>query len=722
MQVLRTRPPLEGSRGLASVQLWLATGTCDEGKGQHGAAHMLEHMVFRPWGPEPGDDLANEIEGSGGEVNAYTSHDETVFHATLPARGAEFALCALSRAVIARKFEASDYEREREVVVEEIHQYEDDAAAVVGDQMLGQLFGDDGYGRPILGSEASLRGMDVRALSRFYRRTYVGSRLRVVVVGTVSPAKIFALAERLFGELPAGRARKVPRRWPRNSQRTLSLPRVPGTESPVRLAWAGPAIHHEDAVALDLLSVCLGQGESSRLSVALRFRERLALDTYASYLVGARGGSLSVSVTCPPASIAGCVERVREEVERLRQEPPGAEELARARAMLRSSLIYRKETVQGQAQALGYYMTVADDPELEARYFETLDALEGPTLLAVARRYLTEGAEHLCIGLPRDAMPGKELTALRKGLKRRLSSQAKRATKPKARPWHRPRPELWAHDFPNGLRLRIHRDTSLPLAAGWIAWPGGQRLETTKNAGVGSLMSACIGRAAPGRSPLEIGRWLDTRAALLDGFFGRSSMGLALESTSDSFDELFELALDCSFEPEFDARELARQRKNTLEDLQAQAEDPGLIAVRGALRAVYARHPQGRPLRGESRVVEKVGVEQLASLMARQNWGDALVSLAGDVDPERVADQLMRRVERVESEGPRFAEELATLSGAPRRRRREKVIEKERPDAAQSQLVLAYPGVTQSDPRRLAMDLMCEYLGAQTGPPLSRPA
>jgi zinc protease len=339
---------------------------------------MLEHMVFRPWGERPGQDLANQIESHGGEVNAYTSHDETVFHATLPAREAPFALRALATAVLDRHFDSSDYEREREVVVEEIHQYADDAAAVVGDQLLEQLFGADGYGRPILGTESDLRSMSVEGLSDFYRRHYVGRRLRLVVVGTVSPAQIFSLADELFGHLPKGRARARERNWPRSEAASTRLPRVPGTEAPVRLAWAGPAIDHDDAVALDLLAVCLGQGESSRLSVALRFRRRLALETHASYLVGARGGSFSVALTCAPEDIESSVSVARVEVERLRDEAPSDAELSRARAMLRSSLVYRKETVQGQAQAMGYYLTVAGDPGLEARYFETLDRLSRP--------------------------------------------------------------------------------------------------------------------------------------------------------------------------------------------------------------------------------------------------------------------------------------------------------------------------------------------------------
>jgi zinc protease len=724
VQVLRTPPALEGSRGLASVQLWLASGTRDEGPEHHGAAHMLEHMVFRPWGPAEGEDLANSLEARGGEVNAYTSHDETVFHATLPADEAEVALRALSRAVLDRDFAEGDYEREREVVVEEIRQYEDDAAAVVGDSLLAQLYPNDGYGRPILGSESSLRAMSVRSLMSHYRRHYVGRRLGVVVVGTVSPKRIFKLAQELFASLPAGRARARGKRWPRPVDASLATPRVPGTDVPVRIAWAGPSIVHDDAVALDLLAVCLGQGESSRLSVALRYRESLALDAHASYLVGARGGSFNMSATCTVEQAEACVAEMRAEAQRLREEAPTEAELTRARAMLRSSLVYRKETVQGQAHALGYYLIVGGDPELETHYFECLDRLTRADLLRAARRYLDPGVEQVNVGMPRDALGRKELGAYQRRMRRRLLARVDGKPKPKPklkhRNWERPRTSLWCHDFGSGLRLRVHRDRKLPLAAGWIAWPGGQRLEPGSRAGVGSLAAGSLGRAAPGRAPLEIGRWLDGHAALLDGFFGRSSMGLALESTSDCFAELVDLALDCTVAPSFDAGELERQRQTAREDLQAQLEDPSSIAVRAALRGLYGKHPQARPLRGDIRVVERAGVAQLDELMRRQHWGDAIISVAGDVDPEALARRVEARLgpSRLSKEARNSAvrRQLSRLEGTPSIRKRAKRIECVRPDAAQSQIVLAYPGVAQSDPRRMVMDLMCEYLGSQTGP------
>jgi zinc protease len=216
-----------------------------------------------------------------------------------------------------------------------------------------------------------------------------------------------------------------------------------------------------------------------------------------------------------------------------------------------------------------------------------------------------------------------------------------------------------------------------------------------------------------------VGRWLDGHAALLDGFFGRSSLGIALESTSDCFSELFELAMDCCSDPQFREDELERQRRNTLEELQAQANDPGVLALRGALAGLYGKHPSARPLRGDPKVVRRTRAEDLSKLVAAQGWRDAVISIAGDVDPERIARRIEARLLTQvpgRADAPSLRERIGGLGAPPARRKRPKRSELSWPQAAQSQVVIAYPGIAQSDPRRLAMDLMCEYLGAQTGP------
>ena len=167
--------------GAVSIQLWVAAGTAAEGPDQHGCAHLLEHMLFKPRRAGEGD-LARAVEALGGDVNAFTSHDETVIYVTVPAKGWEGALEALLAATLAPRLDAGELAREIEVVVEEIKQYDDEPGQRLAQALIGKVHQGHAYGRPVLGLAREVRSHDAARLRRFHRRAYAGARLTLVEV------------------------------------------------------------------------------------------------------------------------------------------------------------------------------------------------------------------------------------------------------------------------------------------------------------------------------------------------------------------------------------------------------------------------------------------------------------------------------------------------------------------------------------------------------------
>src|SRR5690606_35384143 len=228
---------------------------------------------------------------------------------------------------------------------------------------------------------------------------------------------------------------------------------------------------------------------------------------------------------------------------------------------------------------------------------------------------------HVCAGLPRDSFD--------EDARRRWSAQAKsrvvghrRAAKKRAGQsghdaWRRHEPDLWCRELECGMRLRVLQRDDLPMAAGWLAWRGGQRAESDADAGLGQLAASLLGRGTESRDALSVAAWLDTRAAVLDGFFGRGSSGLQFEATSDAFDSLLELAFESAMKPRFDPTDLARERDSVLDDLRAEIEDPTSSCIRTALRTLYGAHPYARPLRGTAAVVRAATADGLRAQWRR---------------------------------------------------------------------------------------------------------
>ena len=131
------RPPGASALGLVALQVWIGAGTGAERPGERGAAHFVEHLLFKPCRTQHGTlDLAGHIEGLGGDVNAFTSHDETVVYASVPARHSREALEVLLECVLHPTFDQAEIETERGVILEEIAEYEDEHAAAASDVLL----------------------------------------------------------------------------------------------------------------------------------------------------------------------------------------------------------------------------------------------------------------------------------------------------------------------------------------------------------------------------------------------------------------------------------------------------------------------------------------------------------------------------------------------------------------------------------------------------------
>lgn len=730
-------PPARGGRGVACVQLWIHAGAAAERSREHGCAHLFEHMVFKPWVDAEGrsHDLASAIEALGGDVNAFTSHDETVFHATLPGDAIEEALAILLPAVTSRPIDPALLDREKQVVIEEIHQYEDDPAARSIQALMADLYGDHPYARPVLGELEELRALTAARLRGWQRRQCRGESLTLVVTGCTDPSAVETQARALLEPLPGSKPsaeRPAKRGW-RRAARALDrahvrVERCDVQEAYLRLGWLGGEALDDDSVALDVAAVVLGQGESSRLATQIRRRAQLVSDVHASYLAGLASGALLVSAQTEHDKVADALFAVLDGVEAMGQHPLPEAELQRARALLQSSLIYRRESVQGLAHALGYYATIdgidgiasVDDNDgdgsegAEARYFRALAQLDPAAVQRSCARLLCRERAAITVYLPRADTTAKQARALAKQLERRCA--AKHRCRPGRRfaPLTRDRHGIVRTRHDSGLRVLVRPDPRVPVVGAWLVWPGGLRVETPRLAGVSSLTAALLNRGTSSRSGDALAREVEGLAAVIDGFAGHNSVGIQSECLSQHFPAILERAIDCARDPLFDAGEVDEARRITLADLEADGDDPGYLAYRTMLASLYRKHPLGRDLRGTA-----ASLSRLDAAALRRNWdrryglGKAVLAVAGEVEPEALLASLAPLLDALEPgdavEGP-----PTWPGGPPKWPRRPRHVELAR-EREQGQLVLGFPGLALGDPRGAALDVLCSVLGGQSG-------
>ena len=382
--------PMPGAQS-AAIGLHAFVGSRSEPDGKGGLAHLVEHMVFKGARGRDARAIAEAIEDVGGTLNAWTSRDQTLFHARTLAADVGLALELIVDLVRAPKLDEAELEREKLVILSELGECLDAPDDLIHDHLFEAAFGQQPLARSVLGNEQSIRTLTRTDCVQWLGQQYCPERLVVSAAGNVDPGHVLMLAEALFGDLEAKPA-------PQSAPASF----IGGTRSDLRtaeqthlaMAYPGLPTSHANAPALSLFAQAVGGGMSSRLFQELREERGLAYTIYAWTQGFADTGMLAINLSADKARAAEAMELARDVVEKAAEDLTEAE-LNRARAQVEAGILMALETPQGRADAMarsieifGRIMTV-DEMLAEIRAVDAAAAraagrasLDGPRALA----------------------------------------------------------------------------------------------------------------------------------------------------------------------------------------------------------------------------------------------------------------------------------------------------------------------------------------------------
>ncbi|WNG89611.1 pitrilysin family protein [Mycobacterium sp. ITM-2016-00317] len=376
----------------ASVGVWVNVGSRDEGRSVAGAAHFLEHLLFKATPTRSAVQIAQSVDAVGGELNAFTTREHTCYYAHVLDSDLALAVDLVADVVLRGRCQAEDVEIERDVVLEEIAMRDDDPEDTLGDVFLSAMFGDHPVGRPVIGSVESISAMTRAQLHSFHLRRYTPDRMVVAVAGNVEHAEVVKLVREHFGpRLVRGRSPVPPRKGAGrvNGKPTLELVRRDAEQTHLSLGVRTPGRHWEHRWALSVLNTALGGGLSSRLFQQIRETRGLAYSVYSTVDTFAESGALSVYAGCLPERFAEVVRVTTDVLAEVARDGITAEECRIAKGSLRGGLVLGLEDSASRMNRIGRselnygeHRTIAD----------TLAHIEEVTLEdvnAVARELLT---------------------------------------------------------------------------------------------------------------------------------------------------------------------------------------------------------------------------------------------------------------------------------------------------------------------------------------------
>lgn len=694
------------ARKVAALQIWVKVGSADETSSERGISHLIEHMAFKGTKRRGVGQIAAEVEALGGDINAYTSWDETVFHITVPSSATAQGLDILVDAVLHPTLDPGELEKEKQVVLEEILEGEDRPATKASKLLFKTAYVKAPYQYPIIGYKETVEKFTRDDILAFRKKWYVPENMFVLVVGDVDTAAVKKELERLTTDLkPTGFFRPPRAVEPVQKEIRTSLERDKNArEARLHIAYHIPSMQGNDVNALDMTADLLGGRDNSRLSQVLKKEKHLVNSISAWALTPKDPGIMVVSATLDTKNLEAATKEILEQLLLLAKKVPSKNELERARIHVESQHVYSRETVGGTARSIGNFAADLGDPLYEEKYLKLNSLVSPEDISATVRRYMVAPNITISALVPQAEVPELTGEKLAGAVKAAGVETAAVAEKEKAAA------NVMTETLPNGMRVVLIKDDSNPAVSFRIAQLGGKRFEDRENEGVINFLVRMWTKGAAGMTEEQIASKVDEMGGRLEGFSGYDSFGLTGNFFSRYTNDALKLLYTVWSSPTFPQDKLETERKLVLNKIQTEPDQPVRYAFNQLLHEVFPRHPYGFDKNGTLATVAGFTPDDLKRMYERLAApSNAVLAGVGDMDLART----METIKGLFGKAPERAFEPPEVpKEQPLTRKTEKVI---RIPRAKVHIVIGFRAIAFSDPDRFALDVLNHVLAGQGG-------
>ncbi|MFO0838661.1 MAG: pitrilysin family protein [Phycisphaerae bacterium] len=711
---------------IVAVHLWYHVGSKDENPERQGFAHMFEHMMFRGTdrlGPTDHFDL---IRRTGGDCNAYTAFDQTVYVQTLPAHQLELALWLEAERMTFLKIDQGNFDTERKVVEEERRLGLNRPYGTMFEKLFAELFKQHPYRWTPIGSIPHLRSASVQELRDFWTRYYVPNNATLVIVGAVKHDDAQALARKCFGWIP--RYPDPPRitvKEPPLEARSVTFKEDSAPAPLVGLIYRGVPAGHDDEAAIQLMMTILGGGDSSRCYRELVAEKQLAVAAIGAPFSLEQDGIIALGAAMTPNPFGASLDKVQaallEQVEKIRNQPVTESELTKARNQMLRSLVTENLSVESKASALGQAAVLEGDPARVNHRIAKIRAVTVTDIQRVAKMYLDPAkvlkgrVESNLLG----ALFGKKKTEDDAPITAQPETQAPppgRAglSRPAGFPTTAPvagladfdpTPKFETRTLDNGMKVMVVENHEVPFVTVQLGLTAGAWTESKP--ATASLAAAMLTKGTARHSEGQLAEELESAAISLSGSASMDNSSVSASCVTDQLDKAMSLMSEVVRTPTFPEDEFEKLRKQVRTGLAVSNAEPGYIADREFRHRVFGDHPYARTVEGEVADVDALKVSDAAAWWMRQARPDsATLIFAGDVSAAKAFSLAQSTFGDWRGDG----DKPVNLMPPPPQRAERHIYLIDHP-GVQSQIRVGQIGVTREHPLFFTARMVGEYFG-----------
>ncbi|MGC6426620.1 MAG: M16 family metallopeptidase [Akkermansiaceae bacterium] len=671
-----------------SAQIWVATGSMHESAlAGAGISHLLEHMVFKGTDRFSGEELSLEVQAAGGQWNAYTTYDRTVYYIDGPAASLDLFLSALTEMVFRPAFPEGEFEKEKDVIRREIAMGLDDPDSVAHEHNFRTIFSRDPRRHPIIGHRDLFDSISHEQMVTYHHARYRPENCFLVLSGgfDASEARTIVTREldkglRPFREFPVSIPTEPAQIGTRHCSEPFDLP-----SSHLSMTWKVPDLGHPDTPALELLSTVLGGGRSTPLYRIIREELGLvhSIGSYA-WITPDAPGLFSVHAEAKTENLPEIESQIHAQIQALSSRVL-EKEITRASRQMASAQFKTLATASGRASDLASNWHQTRNLDFTGEFVAQLNQVTTEDLHRVIATYLSPNRVTVATLDPESAkVPVSESASIA------------------------PKAEIQEHTLSNGLRVILQNDPRVPVVYGNLALLAGCLSETPETAGLNALLSSLLLKGTSNRSAAELAESLEDLGASLRPGAGNNTLLLSSYCLRDDLAPVLDLLGDVLTNSTFPAEALEREKAAITSRLKEALNDPASRAFRELRHQMWDGQGYGIPSSGTEESLAALDRDQILShYQSSFTAGNLVLALFGDLDPEKVLPLLENSLGQLRADDEKqYPPALPTHSGEHHLTL----------DKKQAVLAIGYPGISASDPRRHALELLHSYCSDMAGP------
>lgn len=605
---------------LFSAQVWVRTGSIHE---EHhcgsGLSHFLEHMMFQGSENRRPGEIAERVQTFGGQINAYTSFDRTVYYIDGPSEAFALAAQLLYDLTLTATIGDAEWTRERDVILREIDMTLDDPDRTLSRSLFATAYREHPFCHPVIGHRTLFEQVTPEILRNYYYRRYQPANMVVSVVGAITRSQLDKALAASFAKAP--RKFLAPVLINHEPDQIAYRERTLYSDCTITRGLLGfkiPGMRSPKSVGLDVCAAIMGAGHSGRLRQKLR--DELGLVHYIGATAWNPGepGLFWIAYHADPAVAEAAESAILETCESYTSACFDTDELEKAKRFALYSEVQSRQTVSGLASRLGLTTALVGDPGYPQRYFHELEQLSLEDLRVIASETF---------------VPQRLSSVTMQPVSRRINGRKRHKAKPIA--------DFKEEQLSNGARIIWQRDPRLPRIGLSLRSLGGPAYEPQGKEGITSLLSTLLTKDTRHHSAREIARIMENNGGFFYEGSGNNSFHLSMDMMPDFCSHGIDLLQQAILEPAFNETTFARERSAQIAALCEQKDEVLDVARTSMRRHFFAPHPLAHDPLGNIAAVESINPADIRAHYQRLITGSNTVMVAtGDFDPDKLLPKL----------------------------------------------------------------------------------